>query len=200
MPNPGIETLQIGLSAWIIQDGNYGEFEAGREYRFALEFGSHRLVADASPDSGPRLSLVRNAVHEARGVVVFRSDSAWAVDFGVPAFEEATPPGWAQVGVPVRGRIHLGVDPFHYFERLRHEKGMPNLLRRWLVRHILLETTPWTEATDALGQTTCARDASRESFVEVSATDAWNHDGGSGHYVLDCELRPDPAVDPGGSP
>jgi hypothetical protein len=44
-----MRTLQIGLSSWIIQDGNYEEFEVGREYRFALEFYAPDLAIDDLP-------------------------------------------------------------------------------------------------------------------------------------------------------
>jgi hypothetical protein len=186
--------LQVGLSAWIIQDGNYKEFEVGREYRFALEFYPDEIVVDPDQHSEPRLSLVGNAIHEARGTVLFRSDSAWAVDFGVPAYQEAKPPAWAKIGTSIRGRIYVRVDPFFYFESLKFEDGMPNLFRQWFVRRILLETTPWRTATDAEGRKVLSRDATRESFVDVPATDAWNHDGGHGHYLLECELRGDPTV------
>jgi hypothetical protein len=34
---------QIGLSSWIIQDGNYGDFETGQVLGFALEFYSENF-------------------------------------------------------------------------------------------------------------------------------------------------------------
>lgn len=191
-------TLHIGLSGWIIQDGNYAEFEAGSEYRFALEFGSDDLVVDADPGSGPRLSQVSKSCHEVAGLVVYRSETAWAVDFGVPAYQLSTPPAWARVGLPVRGRVCLGVDPYFYSAELCHREGMPDLFRRWSVRRILLETTPFKDVTDALGMTVSERDASRESFVEVPATDAWNHEGGNAEYFLECEVREGPPVHLGG--
>src|SRR5262245_14256615 len=134
VPDPRRATTQLGVSGWIIQDGNYGEFEAGREYRFALEFGSLRLVVDTEPVSEPRLSLVGSAIYEARGVIVFRSDSAWAVEFGIPAYEEGKAPAWASVGDPIRGRVYLGVDPSSSTERRKDVTGMPELIRTWFVR------------------------------------------------------------------
>lgn len=185
--------MHIGLSSWIIQDGNYGEFETDREYRFALEFYPHEIaVPDAS--SEPRLIHLGDALHDAWGTVVFRSDSAWVVDFGVLAFQEAKPPDWANPGVFVSGRVYVGVDPFSYFERLKNEKGMPNLFRSWRVRRILLETTPWLHTVDSMDRKVTVRDTSRESFAEVSRTDAWNDDGGNGHYILECEQTQEPAV------
>ena len=186
--------LHVGLSAWIIQDGNYGEFEAGREYLFALEFYPHDMVVAPTVSSTPRLVHLGNALHEAVGTIVTCIDSAWVIDFGVPAFQEAKPPGWATPGTSVSGRCYLGVDPFFYFERLKNERGIPNLFRQWLIRRIMLETTPWKEEVDPHGRKLITRDTTRESYVEVPATDAWNHDAGHGHYILESELRPEPAV------
>jgi len=182
-------SFAIGLSAWIIQDGNYGEFVAGREYRFALEFYPHNLSADPSTEGAPHLAPVGNAVYDARGTVVFCSESAWVVDFGMPAYQDSEPPAWAKVNARAKGRIYVGVDPFFYFESLKSVPGMPDLLRQWLVQRIFLETTPWIESVDTGGRKLLARDTTRESFKEVPATDAWNHDNGHGHYVLQCELR-----------
>jgi hypothetical protein len=187
--------VYVGLAAWIIQDGNYGDFEVGREYRFALEFYPHEVAVASSGSATPFLSHLGNALHQARGTITFCSSLAWVVDFGVPAFEEAKPPEQAKSGNSVSGRFHIGVDPFFYFERLKNEKGMPNLFRHWVVRRILLETTPWQESTDAYGRKVITRDATRESFAAVPATDAWHHDGGNAHYVLECELRPEPSAD-----
>lgn len=183
--------LHVGLEAWIIQDGNYSEFEVGREYRFALEFYPHDVVAAPAASSSSRLTHIGNALYEAVGTIVFCIDSAWVIDFGVPAFQDAKPPNWAKPGTSVRGRFYLGVDPFFYFERLKNEKGIPNLFRQWFVRRIMLETTPWREETDPHGRKVFTRDFTRESFIDVSSTDAWNHDSGRGYYILECEQRPE---------
>jgi hypothetical protein len=33
-----MEVFKVGVSSWIIQDGNYDDFEAGKSCKFALEF------------------------------------------------------------------------------------------------------------------------------------------------------------------
>jgi hypothetical protein len=190
--------LRVGLSSWIIQDGNYNEFEVGHEYRFALEFFPHEIVASADSNLMPRLTHISGALHNARGKILFRSEAAWVIDFSVPAYREESAPDWAKVGTWVSGRIYVGVDPFFYFERLKNEIGMPNIFRQWFVRRILRETTPWRETTNAQGTKILSRDATRESFVEVPATDAWHHDGGHADYLLECELRSDDVL-PGGA-
>ncbi len=182
-------SFDIGLSAWIIQDGNYGEFEAGREYRFALEFYPHDISLDSSSAGAPQLLSAGNCVYDAYAAIAFCSESAWVVDFGVPAYQDAKPPAWASTHARVRGHVYVGVDPFFYFESLRSIQGMPDLFRQWFIHRILLETTPWIESVDSQGRKVISRDAKRESFEEVPVTDAWKHDNGNGHYVLQCELR-----------
>lgn len=184
-----MQALEIGLSAWIIQDGNYGEFEVGRDYRFALEFFSRDLVVDDKPVGAKRLTPVGNAMYRAVGEVMFASDEAWVIDVGVPAYRDEPSPHNARVGSQVMGDIYIGIDPFFYFERLASLPGMPDIYRHWHINRILLDTTPWRESVDEIGHKFLTRDESKTSFVEVNATDAWNHNGGNAEYLLECESR-----------
>jgi hypothetical protein len=183
--------LHVGLASWIIQDGNYEDFTVGGSYRFALEFFPFDIAPSTRShgDVVPSLHHMVGATHGACGKVVRAKPSGWVVDFGVPAFQNAEPPGWAQPGVLVTGQVHLGVDPFFYREELKNEPGMPNLLRGWLIRRIVLETTPWQTSTDSGGRTVITRAEASRSFVEVQRTDAWNDDDGHAHYVLECKLQ-----------
>jgi hypothetical protein len=181
--------LQVGLEAWVIQDGNYGEFEAGCDYRFALEIYAAELAPLTEAPAELSLRYIARDHHEAEGEVIYCSDEAWVVDFGVPAYDEGPPPPWASVGIFVRGHVSLGVAPFLYRERLKEEADMPDLLRNWQLRGIQLETTPWLEKKDPVGGTLIYRDATRESFRPVEKTDAWNDDNGHGDYLLECELK-----------
>ncbi len=180
--------LRVGLAAWIIQDGNYGEFESGSRYRFALEFYPSELVGlNEAPDP----AIVRGTVgaeYEVRAKVIRVTNSHWVIDFGLPAFQESKPPSWAVTGAGVTGRVYLGIDPFFYFERLKNESGMPDLFRIWQVRRILLETTPWRETTDLTGRSVSTREDVAPMFREVPCTDSWKDDGGHAHYILECEL------------
>lgn len=183
--------LAVGLSAWIVQDGNYGEFEVGGSYRFAVEFYPHQLTECAlAPTDSPSLRLRQGSDYEVRGHIVMATASYWVIDCGVLMYQEAPPPHWARVGAGVQGELYVGVDPFFYFESLRHEPAMPDLFRNWVIRRILLETTPWQDTVDASGRPLRTRVQSEPTFVEVPRTDSWNDDGGHAHYILDCELRP----------
>ena len=179
--------LHVGLDSWIVQDGNYPDFRTGKDYRFAVEFGGELNKATGAP-SGPSLRHLGRDQYEACGEVIFRSDSVWALDFGVPAFWQSPPPDWVEVGSLASGEISFGVDPFFYLENLKDLRGMPDLFRQWHLRTIELETTPWLETAQPGGGVHMHRDQSRESFAEVAKTDAWNDDDGHASYLFACEL------------
>ena len=180
--------MHVGLSSWIVQDGNYGDFESGKSYRFALEFYPHEFARCQA--GSPLLRHTAGGMHEARGNIVRATKSHWVVDFGVPAFQNSKPPRWVKAGRSVQGTVYIGVDPFFYFEVLKDEPGMPDLFRTWQVRRILLETTPWRETTDASGRRVIARAEVPPTFIEVPRTDAWKDDDGRAAYVLECEPEP----------
>jgi hypothetical protein len=182
--------FNVGLSAWIVQDGNYGDFSTGQTYSFALEFYPHQIKPTSLAPSLPLLEHTVGALYRATGTVVHVTPTAWVVDWGIPAFQESQPPSWARSGISVSGSIYLGIDPFFYLERLKDEVGMPDLFRQWLVHRIHLETTPWVDSTDASGRTFIQRADSAPTFTECTHTDAWADDSGHAHYVLECELQP----------
>jgi hypothetical protein len=185
--------IHIGLSAWIIQDGNYGDFSIGQHAKFALEFGALdtlRPVADGLVTA----EYLGAARYRVRARVAFVSDSVWVIDVGAyMAFSEGPPEG-AQLGALVQGDVYLGIDPFFYFEGLCKIPSMPPLSYRWLIREIQLETTPWRDGRLPNGTRTRERDDSKESFAPTTATNAWHDDGGHGHYVLSCEREGGPEM------
>lgn len=183
--------VHVGLSAWIVQDGNYGDFAVGDSHRFALEFGPEHLVETGSSMDDNLLQHRSGALHDVHGTILRVTSSDWVIDFGVPTFQETKPPRWARAGKRVRGSVYVGIDPFFYFERLKDEPGMPDLFRRWSIRRILLETTPWTDSIDEAGRMLRTRSDVPPTFTEVRKTDAWKDDGGHAHYVLECELQGD---------
>ena len=181
----GSPVVRVGLSAWIVQDGNYADFTTGQDAKFALEFYSPVGLRPAAPGpmTAEHLSASRYRVH---AQVVFASDAVCVIDAGLfVAFEERQPPPHAVAGGWVEGEVYVGIDPFFYFEYLHKNEGMPPLSYRWQVQRILRETTPWVEVRDAHGRTVRTRDETKEAFVPVRETDAW-HDDGNGHYVVEC--------------
>jgi hypothetical protein len=181
--------LQIGLSAWIIQDGNYGDFATGTSTRFALEFYFEDRYEMCS--AKPRLIHQHDGKYEATGIVTFVADDVWVVDFaGVLAFREEAPNGIAR-GDIVSGVIGVGVDPFFYFERLGRYPGIPAIIYSWQIEGIEMETAPFIETSSPFGRA-LARDQSKLRRVPIPKTDAWNDDGGHGEYLLACRRLPVP--------
>jgi hypothetical protein len=178
--------VHIGLSSWIIQDGNYGDFTVGQQTKFALEFYlPHDL--QGAPDGPAASEHITGSRYRVRGRVVFSNPNVWVIDTGTfVTFQETPPPSHAIVGKWVVGEINLGIDPFFYFEYLHRIEGMPCLSYPWMVRKIFRETTPWIEVTNDAGTYT-ARDQPREAFVPIHETKAWEDDDGNANYVLVCE-------------
>jgi hypothetical protein len=179
-----MESLKIGVSAWIIQDGNYDDFSVGQESEFALEFYPHSLTY--SHNTSKSATHLKASLYQVSGQVVYRTEQVWVLDIGFLAYQESEPPEHASDRSWVEGELYVGIDPFFYFEGLNKLPGMPDLTYRFRIEQIFLETTPWITSKDELGRTAMSRDEQQESYREVSKTDAWNDDGGHGHYVIRC--------------
>ncbi|MDP2269721.1 MAG: hypothetical protein Q8K32_03250 [Archangium sp.] len=174
------------MASWIIQDGNYGDFELGQETECAIEFHA----TDLQPVQGGTLLAehIEASRYRIRARVVFSAPNVWVLDAGrFMIFEQSQLTAPAPVGSFVEGIVDLGIDPFFYSADLSQVVGMPLLSYTWVVREILRETTPWVEVTDPSGRTTRAQDSAKESFVPVAKTDGWNDDNGHGNYILALE-------------
>lgn len=180
-----MKSLNVGVDAWIIQDGNYGDFAVGEKTQFALEFYPRELKPSGC--KSPSAAHLKASRYRVCGQVVYRTKSVWVLDMGFLAYQESPPPRFATKGSWVEGEIYLGIDPFMYFEQLKNRPGMPPLTYGFRIGQILLETTPWLTKTDESGRTIMTvRDEQNESYREVAETDAWNDDHGHAHYVLQC--------------
>ena len=179
-----MKTLSVGLSSWIIQDGNYAEFEAGRQYRFALEFVP---TAVAAAQSRTRYLEPRDGCEYAfGGQVVLVWPSVAVLDAGILCYHEGSVMGLPPAGDYAAGEFYLGVDPFFWKETHSRRWGAPNLFYDWQIEEILLETTPWLESQDDRGRKVLRRAEVPQTFSAVSRTDAWEDDDGNAHYILRC--------------
>ena len=175
----------VGMSAWIVQDGNYGDFHRHMQAKFALEFYPLDLqVTDATETTA---QWHKGSQYQVQAQVVCLLAGAWVIDFGVMAFQQSTPPAKIRVGDWISATIYLGIDPLFYFEDLKN-RGMPPLIYRWLIRKISIETAPFVEALDGRGTRILTRDESKSAYREIEATSAWNDDDGHAEYLLECEL------------
>jgi hypothetical protein len=178
MSNPKIEEIEICLDAWIIQDGNYGDFQVGDEVRCALEFDGD---LDETEQCTSSMTHLRQNVYRVRAQVVFVGPDAWAVDFGLAAFQEHRPPEFARAGAWVEGEIELALDSFMYKDRLANEIGMPDLFNTWEITNIARDDTPWIASSC---EKELSRDQNHSRWTDVQQTDAWNDDEGRSAYLL----------------
>lgn len=182
------EKLRVGLSSWIIQDGNYGDFTVGQQRPFALEFWPLESLTVRHPDaaSGPlSMTWERDAIYSIKGEVSFVAETWWVLDAGLPMYlDQCAPPG--PVGTPVRGQISVGIDHFSYFETLAHQPGAPALIFDWRVDAIEMDTAPLVETKPRFFE----RDRTRQSWNSLRHTKAWKDDGGHAAYVLTCARVP----------
>ncbi|HEX4144212.1 MAG TPA: hypothetical protein VHY91_11945 [Pirellulales bacterium] len=185
-----MDSWRVGLSAWIIQDGNYGDFRCNQRTDFALEF--YPQECRVTSRSEKRAKLIEGCTYFVVAEVVRASDSDWVIDFGIRAYEQARPPAMIRSGCWIEAVIYLGVDPFFYFEVLAKSSEMPPLIYPWDVKAIGIETAPYIETRDANGRRISIRDKDKSAFRTIEQTDAWNDDGGNAEYVLDCELADSP--------
>jgi hypothetical protein len=177
----------LGVSPWIIQDGNYADFEAsGPSVAFVLEFYTEHGLTRASPADVHAVE-VDTSNYRVLARVAHVDDGWWVIDFGVLAYCERTPPTGVSVGDYVAGELYLGIDPYFYFEYLCRSPGAPALVYEWQVEAIVRETSPLVRSpTDPR---TWIPDASRRVEVSVARTDAWREDGSTDrslHYTLRC--------------
>jgi hypothetical protein len=184
---PASREWTVGLAAWIIQDGNYGEFAVGDHAEFALQFYSVEALAPVRAGTKRQAIQVAEDLYQITASVVHVGDHGWVLDFGLLAYGETAPPEGVAVGQVLAGRATLGVDPFSYFEQLAKDPRYPDMVYTWNVRSIGRETAPFVPHGK-----TWLRDESRRSRVDIPATNAWTDDDGHGDYVLRCELLPLP--------
>jgi len=188
----------IGLSAWIIQDGNYPDFAVGDTVEFAAEFYLRPgTIVDVCESETCARQIAENSYAVVAEKVLF-SEAVTVLDIGILAYHDGP------LQLPdtegrcrLRTTLDLSLDPYFYFERLRHDAGVPPLIYTWRISSILLQTAPFIETiADSgpyAGQRMKSRDASKLAYAEITRTDSWGDDGGFGEYILRCDLLPVPA-------
>jgi hypothetical protein len=177
----------LGLSSWIIQDGNYGDVATGDRLDAAVEFGFEDALT-LTEVASPCARREADSVYDVTGHVVLVEPDVWVVDVGISVFNEHAPPQGLSVDDHITGKMWIGVDPFFYFERLGKRPSMPPLIYAWKVVEILRQTAPHVPA----GPRLLVRDASRLGWETIERTNACSDDDGRADYVLRCELLPDP--------
>lgn len=177
--------LEISLSRWIIEDGNYEDFCVGEQRRFALECWAPTSLTE-STESVIALREQSGHSYDVVGKLVFASDGIWVIDCGVLAYSgrKGEIEGGCKVGDFVRGSLRFGVDPFFYFEQHCNIPGIPPLIYEWQVNSIEQDTTPYILSDDARMY---IRDESQRSHQSVRGTakNLIRPDGGP-EFILYC--------------
>ncbi len=170
----------IGLSAWIIQDGNYPDFAVDETVEFGVEFHWQPGTAVEACDSDVLAAPMREATYQVVAEKIRETDRSTVLDIGILVYSQFGPqfPNVEQ-GSRFRTELWLGVDPY----------GSSPLVYSWRIASILKQTASFIEtASPTLGGKVLTRDRSKPNCEETSRTDAWNDDNGRGEYILRCEL------------
>jgi hypothetical protein len=182
----------IGINAWIIQDGNYPDFAIGQVAEFAVEFNFPKNQLEPTCRQMEATHL-HDSSYRAHGDIRLRTDEITIVDIGILAYCGSDPVFAQFLEDRFEAEIWLGVDPYPYFERLSKNEKIPPLIYSWQIRSILRQTAPFIESVEEsgldAGRKIIRRDLTRLGWEEISQTDAWNDDRGDcAEYVLVCEL------------
>jgi hypothetical protein len=181
----------VGLAGWVIQDGNYEDFEVGSSRRFALE------IYTPDPNGPPVSNLVRRLVehvgdhhYEINAEVAFASDDLLMLDFGLLAYRElrerpALASGWRA------GTVSLGVDPFFYFEGYAKRLEVPPAIYSWDITGLWRQSAPFIASNIPGARQVMVRDEERLGWMWLGKTDAWADDDGSAEYLIRARLRPE---------
>jgi hypothetical protein len=181
-------SLIVGLSSWIIQDGNYRDFKRGDRASFALEFNAPTALDVVEDDAQtPSLEHLHSSIYRVLGNVVHvREMEWWAIDVGVLMYRGGRPPPDAGEGSWVSGQVYIGVDHFAYLERFSRHHTAPGLIYDWIINKIEIQTAPFIKVNER----SMVRDPERLGWREIEATNAWKD--GVADYLLHCERLDNP--------
>ncbi len=181
----------FGIDGWILEDGEYDDFECGQLRDFGIELSVHGFAVELaqtraeSARTATHLSAVNGArsVYDFMGEPIFVGEDAWLIDVGivvcVSTFQLSA---GGEVGDWLGGRGYFGLDSgFH------HRGGRsPQHRYTWRIDRIERDMTPWL----GTGPRTFTRDTASRSYSEVERTDAWEHQltPEGNDYFLHCAL------------
>jgi len=174
----------IGLSAWIIQDG-HPDFAVGQTAEFAVEFCLPEGVASRASNEKVSANKLGECLYHAVAEVLIQSEQITVFDIGILVYGDPQPN--LLEGLRVAVQLRLGVDPFYNFYSLSKTGDALPLVYSWKILSILRQTAPFID-TLADGQKIQIRDPQRLGYEEILKTDAWNDNRGHAKYVLRCNL------------
>lgn len=188
-------TWNIGLSAWIIQDGNYPDFAIGETVEFAVEFYQQPGTPVETCNSDLLATPVSDTTCRVVAEKMLETDEITVLNVGILVYREgASQLPRVEHGGRFRAELELSVDPYFYFEQLSNGPGVPPLIYSWRIISILRQSAPFIETVSDHGPYTGSkvrsRDVSKQGYEQILRTDAWQDDNGYGEYILRCDLLP----------
>jgi hypothetical protein len=181
--------LIIGLSSWIIADGNYEDFKRGDKAQFALEFHAINSL-DVVPSDGRAVSLQRlhDCTYRILGKIVHIRDRGewWAIDVGVLMYQMGRLPAGVEEGSWITGEAYVGIDHYSYMQRFSRHHTAPGLIYDWNIKKIEIQTAPFIRTSEGV----MARDPEGLGWKEIEATHAYRD--GVADYILHCERLNNP--------
>lgn len=177
-------SINAGIDAWVIEDGNYSDFEVGQEIQFALAF--YPLSLKPSDSSSRSVAHMGGNRYKICAQVVFKRENLWVIDMGFLAYTGSHQFASIKEHDWIEGDGYIGVDEFDYREARHKDPSIPDITYSFKIEQIFLDTTPWVARRDQSGRTVMCRSEQQQSFREVAETDAWNDDDGNASYVLKC--------------
>ena len=101
--------LNVGLNSWIIQDGNYDDFEVDHESRFALEFQAARFDRTLDPRKYLKPLSGTDPDYRFCGEIIVSEAGLTVLDVGVLCYRERNLPMTERFAA---GELYLGIDFF----------------------------------------------------------------------------------------
>jgi hypothetical protein len=201
----------INMESWILQDGNYTDFEKGQVRKFALEFNPKELrkstkqikectsLGEGRYRVNAQVVYLETEVHPCIRVcyddkqrVVTQGEYDETVVIldlgGVMAFDESHHDYYERGGF-VEGEIYVAIDPFFYKDDHCKRPGIPALIYSWNIDKIEMCTAPYLKTIEMLhGQKRkiLRRDKTKMAYKEIDKTSMWEDDNGRADYLLTC--------------
>lgn len=186
----------VRLFAWVIQDGNHGDFKRGEGRCFAVCFTpiAFSKTAEAEPFAIPS----GDCRYDGCARVVFCGEKCWVIDFGLMAFADGPAPAGLRPGDMLAIDFFLEIDPYLYAEFLYEDYRIPPLRYHWRIENILRQTGPFINQRPkkpalTFGKNSLFRDMNRLGYEGIEKTDARRDDGGFAEYTLQLSLIDLPA-------
>jgi hypothetical protein len=164
------ERWNISLDGWIIEDGNYPNFEAGQAAEFAVEFWIPKGEVPQDSRQEPGVVLASDLLYDATAKCIVQTEQITILDIGILVYQSGPVPADTRfaIGDTFQSKLIIGVDSYFYFEHLRGTDGAMPLVYSWRIESIFRQTAPFLD----IGPRLRGRDPSRLGYEEIQKTNA----------------------------